>query len=275
MGRSRSGSGYQAIATQRASHLQDRRMAQFYAAMGYPAAARTQAAKIAAPAVRFGTEIRIRHDSPIPMAAYAVYTELAPEGGPGMSAATSSGAFFAYSDPLVDASAKPLPPGEERLLVSYLKARRGAPPALGKGPAERLDIPVRAAGILLDNSTTGDAALLSRLVLRCCNLLQAVEMALDILIDAGRHNIPPKELIGRFDKLAASLRHWYLPPEQQVGQQVYREISGKLLNLPQPAPGSPFPPTDFVDREAAALNSQRVTLLASQPALATGALIAK
>ena len=50
----------QAIATQRASHLQDRRMAQFYAAMGYPAAARTQAAKIAAPAVRFGTEIRIR-----------------------------------------------------------------------------------------------------------------------------------------------------------------------------------------------------------------------
>ncbi len=50
----------QAIATQRASHLQDRRLAQFYAAMGYPAAARAQATKIAAPAVRFGTEIRIR-----------------------------------------------------------------------------------------------------------------------------------------------------------------------------------------------------------------------
>ena len=50
----------QAIATQRASHLQVRRLAQCYAAMGYPAAARTQAAKIAAPAVRFGTEIRIR-----------------------------------------------------------------------------------------------------------------------------------------------------------------------------------------------------------------------
>lgn len=50
----------QAIATQRASHLQDRRLAQFYAAMGYPAAARTQSAKIAAPAVRIGTEIRIR-----------------------------------------------------------------------------------------------------------------------------------------------------------------------------------------------------------------------
>ncbi len=50
----------QAISTQRASHLQDRRLAQFYAAMGYPAASREQAAKIAAPAVRFGTEIRIR-----------------------------------------------------------------------------------------------------------------------------------------------------------------------------------------------------------------------
>ena len=50
----------QAIATQRAAHLQDRRLAQFYAAMGYPSPAREQAGKISAPAVRFGTEIRIR-----------------------------------------------------------------------------------------------------------------------------------------------------------------------------------------------------------------------
>lgn len=50
----------QAIATQRAAHLQDRRLAQLYAAMGYSTAARQQAGKIAAPAVRFGTEIRIR-----------------------------------------------------------------------------------------------------------------------------------------------------------------------------------------------------------------------
>jgi hypothetical protein len=50
----------QAIATQRAAHLQDRRLAQLYAAMGYPTAARQQSSKIAAPAVRFGTEIRIR-----------------------------------------------------------------------------------------------------------------------------------------------------------------------------------------------------------------------
>ena len=50
----------QAISTQRASHLQDRRLAQFYAAMGYPDVARAQAERIDAPAVRFGTEIRIR-----------------------------------------------------------------------------------------------------------------------------------------------------------------------------------------------------------------------
>lgn len=50
----------QALATQRAAHLQDRRLAQWYAAMGYPQAARRQAAGIQAPAVRFNTEIRIR-----------------------------------------------------------------------------------------------------------------------------------------------------------------------------------------------------------------------
>jgi hypothetical protein len=68
----------QAIATQRASHLQDRRLAQFYAAMGYPAAARAQSAKIAAPAVRFGTEIRIRQTE----AAFAADRERAPEAVP-------------------------------------------------------------------------------------------------------------------------------------------------------------------------------------------------
>ncbi len=49
-----------AIAGQRAAHLQDRRLAQLFAAMGYPTSAREQAKRISAPAVRFGTEIRIR-----------------------------------------------------------------------------------------------------------------------------------------------------------------------------------------------------------------------
>jgi hypothetical protein len=50
----------QAIAGQRATHLQDRRLAQLFAAMGYPEAARRRAAGISAPAVRFGTEVRVR-----------------------------------------------------------------------------------------------------------------------------------------------------------------------------------------------------------------------
>ena len=50
----------QAIATQRAAHLQERRLAQLFAAMGYPRAARDRARTITAPAVRFGTEIRVR-----------------------------------------------------------------------------------------------------------------------------------------------------------------------------------------------------------------------
>jgi hypothetical protein len=68
----------QAIATQRASHLQDRRLAQFYAAMGYPAAARSQSSKIDAPAVRFGTEIRIRQTE----AAFAADRERAADAVP-------------------------------------------------------------------------------------------------------------------------------------------------------------------------------------------------
>jgi hypothetical protein len=73
----------QAIAGQRAAHLQDRRVAQLFAAMGYPQAAREQARKIPAPAVRFSTEIRIRQteaefaaDRGRPAEALALLTEV-------------------------------------------------------------------------------------------------------------------------------------------------------------------------------------------------------
>ena len=48
-----------AISAERAVHLQERRLSIFYAAMGYPAAARDRAGRISAPSVRFGTEIRM------------------------------------------------------------------------------------------------------------------------------------------------------------------------------------------------------------------------
>ncbi len=50
----------QSIAAERALHLQERRLALLFAAMGYPAAARGRSARIPAPATRFGTEIRLR-----------------------------------------------------------------------------------------------------------------------------------------------------------------------------------------------------------------------
>ncbi|MBX3398853.1 MAG: hypothetical protein KF873_08940 [Gemmataceae bacterium] len=50
----------QSIATERALHLQERRLAMLFAAMGYPGAARARAANIPAPSVRFNCEIRIR-----------------------------------------------------------------------------------------------------------------------------------------------------------------------------------------------------------------------
>jgi hypothetical protein len=50
----------QSIASERALHLQERRLSLLFAAMGYPEAARERAAKIAAPSMRFSCEIRIR-----------------------------------------------------------------------------------------------------------------------------------------------------------------------------------------------------------------------
>lgn len=50
----------QAIAGERALHLQERRLSLLFAAMGYPSAARKRAAAIPAPATRFMAEIRLR-----------------------------------------------------------------------------------------------------------------------------------------------------------------------------------------------------------------------
>lgn len=49
----------QAIASERALHLQERRLGILFSAMGYPNAARERARKIPAPSVRFGCEVRI------------------------------------------------------------------------------------------------------------------------------------------------------------------------------------------------------------------------
>jgi hypothetical protein len=135
--------------------------------------------------------------------------------------------------------------------------------------------PVAAAGIFADGSAAGDTALLTRLISRRCSLLQAVESALDTLLEAGRRNVPRDQLIRQFQKMADSVRRWYLPQEQQAGLRVYQQIIGKLMNLPEVQLGSPFPPNAFVAQETAALNRLRVTLLESQPSLTEAAIISR
>ena len=83
------------------------------------------------------------------------------------------------------------------------------------------------------------------------------------------------QLVKQFWTMAASLNHWYLPPEQQVGGTLYKSVAEKLMNLPQQQVGSAFPPSTFVDQALTELNRQRVALLESQPDLGLLAAIPK
>jgi hypothetical protein len=216
-------------------------------------------------------EVRIRNNSATSLVAFVVTVKQVPRED-----YSSHAAFVVYSDPLIEPATRPLPAGDERVVISSGVARLDP---VGRpwchGACSRLEEPIVAAGILADGTTTGDAALLTRLMSRRSNMLQAVEIALEMLSDAGRHNVPRAELIAQFKKLADSVRRWYLPAEQQVGLDLYQSIIGKLVDLPEEQVGSPFPPATFVAQETAMLNRQRVTLSESQPSLADAALIGR
>src|SRR4051794_32476598 len=78
------------------------------------------------------------------------------------------------------------------------------------------------------------------------NKLLAVENTIEALSDAGKRNVGRDQLIEQFRKMADSVWRWYVPPEQQVGRDLYRSISDKLKQLPNEPLGSAFPPSAFV-----------------------------
>jgi hypothetical protein len=166
---------------------------------------------------------------------------------------------YVYSDELTDEK----PPKQEVVFIPPYVTPRGGKPIL-----PRFSHPAVAAGIFADGATTGDADLIRRLVLRRCLLLQAVETSLEMIADAGRHNVSRSRMIADFKRMSESVRRWYLPQEQQVGARVYQPIVGKLINLAEGPLGSAFPPAAFVEAETAWLNRQRTLLMASQPSLA-------
>jgi hypothetical protein len=207
-------------------------------------------------------EVRIRNSSATSLVAFVVTVKQVP-----LSAFSSNAPFVVYSDPLIESAARPLLASEERaVMASFFQDPSGK--RIG-----RLEEPIVTAGIFADGTTIGDTALLTRLLSRRSSMLAAVETTLDTLSDAGRHNVPRDQVIEQFKKLARSVSHWYLPPEQQVGRDLYQSIIGKLMDLAEQPLGSPFPPTAFVEEETAALNRQRVTLSESQPSLADAAFI--
>jgi hypothetical protein len=214
-------------------------------------------------------EVRIRNASQTALAAFAVAAKN--DNG----TADSSGYLVIYSDTVIDAKTQPLLPREERLMLRQGIYRPASAPVRPQGQVHGLAEPVAAAGIFVDGTTTGDVALLTRLLLRRSNMLAAVENAIDMLADAGNRNVPRALLIDRFKKLSDSLSRWYLSQDQQIGRGLYLSIVGKLVDLPEEPLGSPFPPASFVREESAKLIQQRAALMASQPNLGDTILIEK
>lgn len=204
-------------------------------------------------------EVRIRNNSALSLPAFAVAMNPVLE-------AEDRTQFVVFLDMMIDET-MPLEPNHERTVPVRFRSRPG------KRIEDLFEPPIITAGILADGTTTGDAVLLTRLIIRRSNMLLAVETTLETLSNAGRRNVPRDELIEQLQKMADSVWRWYVPPEQQVGRRLYQSIIGKLRNLPEAPAGSPFPPSAFVADEVAKLNRQRVALLESQPSLATATLI--
>lgn len=204
------------------------------------------------------TGITVRNNAPVAISAFALYLTYVHR------TRDEDTPLILYFDPATDPTVPPLAANEERVVrperVIIGNAR-------GKFGFPLFQQRIVVAAIHADGSTEGDASLLTRMILRRSNLLLAIETTRDMLMTAGRHNIPRDELVAQFKRMAASLDHWYLLPEQQIGREIYLSILGKVINLPEQPVGTPFPPAGFVSRETAILNVQRTALSESEPRL--------
>jgi hypothetical protein len=225
-------------------------------------------------------QISVRNNSDRSLTAFAVSANVIP-----MNSATGirnpSDALWAnYQDSAIDPNMKPLPPNQERMVAARVRcslpnlwsteARKTIPAS----NCDQLEQPLIAAGIYSDGSTTGNAVLLTRLMLRRSSMLMAIDSASSALSEAGKHNYPRGQLVDQFRKLVDSVSGWYLFPEQQIGRDLFESIIGKLKNLPYGELGEPFPPTAFIEEETARLKLMRVTLWDSEPSLTDGGALA-
>ncbi len=226
-------------------------------------------------------QITVRNNSDQTLTAFAVSAKVIPVGPATGIRDTSSTRWTAYYDSSMDLTVKAMPPNQQRTISARVGCRLPMGLRLEKGnkaiPASNCDQyeqPLTTAGIYEDGSTTGNAVLLTRLMLRRSSMLLAIDNASAALAEAGKHNYPRGQLVEQFKKLVDSAGGWYLFPEQQIGRDLFESIIGKLKNLPQGELGEPFPPTAFIAEESARLKQMRVALWDSQPSLADGGAFA-
>src|ERR1051325_7168689 len=114
-------------------------------------------------------ELEIRNESAANLAAFVIRMS------PNLAAVAERPPFTVFVDTAIDPAAVLLSPGQVyRIPVPSRIRPKQAPESLYIPP-------VVVAGVFEDGQTTGDASLVARLILRRCNMLQAVETSLDML----------------------------------------------------------------------------------------------
>jgi hypothetical protein len=129
-----------------------------------------------------------------------------------------------------------------------------------------LDNP-RIGGVLANGLTIGDPLLVTRMLYRRHSTLLALDTTLNTLSEATRLDVSIDQIIREFTRMADSLRHQYLFPEQESAREIYQDIAGKLINLAKIPSGSPF--SAFVAEQSGILKQERSALYKSQPILPT------